>query len=185
MNFYSLLLSIKHWFREWGVALFSALSTYGLLLLAQPPNDAPEAAFGFLLPCLIWFSFRPKLSKVLWTFFWAGILYHLLLIGWMRHVTLEGMVVTAIMLSTYNLPWFWLSRKAIDFALNQKFGKRLIYLAVLPSAWVSLEWARCQFTLGFPWCPLSVTQWERPVMIQVASYTGSWAFLFLIFLIFA
>ena len=64
-------------------------------------------------------------------------------------MTLEGMVVTAIMLSTYNLPWFWLSGKAIDFALNQKFGKRLIYLAVLPSTWVSLEWAVVNLPLVF------------------------------------
>ena len=160
------------------MALFP-LSTYGLLLWLNHLM-MPEARLS--LVALFNLAFFSTQFGRLWTFFWAGILYHLLLIGWMRHVTLEGMVVTAIMLSTYNLPWFWLSRKAIDFALNQKFGKRLIYLAVLPSAWVSLEWARCQFTLGFPWCPLSVTQWERPVMIQVASYTGSWGISF--FLIF-
>ena len=178
MNFYSLFLSLKQWLRQWGIPFLSGFSTFGLLLIAQPPNDCPEAAFIFLLPALIWFSFKPSLKKIVWVFFVSGFAYHIFLIGWMRHITLEGMILASMLLSVYYLPWFMLARQWVSYALNQSFSKRLLYLICLPAAWVAMEWIRCQFTLGFPWCPLSVTQWERPMILQVLPWTGAWGLSF-------
>ena len=53
------------------------------------------------------------------------------------------------LLSVYYLPWFLLARRFILHGLSQSFGKRLIFLICLPAIWVSIEWLRCQFTLGF------------------------------------
>ena len=178
MNFYSLFLSLKQWLRQWGIPFLSGFSTFGLLLIAQPPNDCPEAAFIFLLPALIWFSFKPSIKKIVWVFFVSGFAYHIFLIGWMRHITLEGMALASMLLSVYYLPWFILARQWVSYALNQSFSKRLLYLICLPAAWVVMEWIRCQFTLGFPWCPLSVTQWERPMILQVLAWSGAWGLSF-------
>ena len=59
---------------------------------------------------------------------------------------------------------------------------RILVLVALSSLWVAVEWWRTLFTLGFPWCPLSVTQWERPVLLQASSFAGGWVVSF--FLVF-
>jgi len=152
----------------------ASISTYFCLFLAQPPNDSPEFAYFFLLPAIWWFSFRPKIRVVVVTFFLSGILYHMSLVGWMRHISLGGMLTACMLLSVYFLPWFLLARLLVPSSLGSGFRSRIISIIGLSCAWVSMEWLRCQFTLGFPWCPLSVTQWQRPVLLQNAQWFGSW-----------
>ena len=154
--------------------IFAPFATYFFLLFAQPPRDSPECAYFFLLPALAWFMFKPKRRIVLLSFFVAGFLYHVSLIGWMRHVAMPGMLSSSILLSIYNLPWFFLASVLIPWSLKGKFFHRLVSIFGLSFTWVAIEWARCQFTLGFPWCPLSVTQWERPVLLQTAQWFGGW-----------
>ena len=88
----------------------SAFCTYGLLLTAQPPRESAESAYFFLLPCLIWFSFKPNWKKVCIAFLSAGVLYHLTLVGWIRHITLPGMLGNAFFFcrSTTFRGSFWL-----------------------------------------------------------------------------
>ena len=162
--------------------LSASLGTYFFLLLAQPPNDSPEFAYFFLLPALAWFSFEPKLKVVLASFLFSGFLYYLSLVGWMRHVTVGGMLGACSLLSIYNLPWFFTARLVVPIALRSGFKIRIISIFGLSCVWISMEWFRCQFTLGFPWCPLSVTQWQRPVLLQNAQWFGSWIISF--FLVF-
>ncbi len=160
----------------------ASMGTYFFLLLAQPPRDSPECAYFFLLPAMIWFVYKPKVRIVLLAFFLGGFLYHVSLIGWMRHVVLGGMLSASVLLSIYYLPWFVLARILIPWALGGSFINRLVTIFGLSFAWVSMEWLRCQFTLGFPWCPLSITQWERPVLLQTSQWFGAWIVSF--FLIF-
>ena len=162
--------------------LVASMGTYFFLLLAQPPRQSPECAYFFLMPAIFWFSYKPKLRIVALAFFLAGILYHVSLVGWMRHISFSGMLLACVLLSLYHLPWFLLARVLIPKAVEGGFKKRVMVLLILPSAWVVVEWLRCQFTLGFPWCPLSVTQWERPVLLQTAQWLGAWGVSF--FLVF-
>lgn len=182
MSFYSWRLSSVAFVREWWAALTSAFCTYGLLLTAQPPRESAESAYFFLLPCLIWFSFAPGWKKITFAFLTAGILYHVTLVGWIRHITVPGMCAATFLLSLYNLPWFLMAGKLIPLAAKGGFRKRLAIMIGLSAFWVSIEWARGQFTLGFPWCPLSVTQWERPAILQTLPWTGAWSVSF--FLVF-
>ena len=112
----------------------------------------------------------------------SGFLYHVLLIGWMRHVSFPGMALSSIILTFYNLPWFFVAYRWINSVLNSRFSIRLLTILGLSSLWVLIEWARSLFSLGFPWCPLSVTQWERPAILQLVPYFGGWIVSF--FLIF-
>ena len=61
-----------------------------MLWSAHPPRQTPELAYIFLLPILIWFYFRPTLSKVLVCSF-VGWIYQIAMVGWMRHVSFGGM----------------------------------------------------------------------------------------------
>jgi apolipoprotein N-acyltransferase len=182
LSLHSWRLSAVAFAKEWWAALVAAFCTYGLLLTAQPPRESAESAYFFLLPCLIWFSFGPSRKKVCTAFLLAGILYHLTLVGWIRHITFPGMLAAAFLLSLYNLPWFLLAGKLIPQATKGGFRQRLFTMIGLSAFWVSIEWARGQFTLGFPWCPLSVTQWERPAILQTLPWTGAWSVSF--FLVF-
>ena len=66
--------------------------------------------------------------------------------------------------------------------IDSSFFVRLLLITGLASSWVLIEWIRSLFSLGFPWCPLSVTQWERPAILQLVPYFGGWIVSF--FLIF-
>jgi apolipoprotein N-acyltransferase len=175
-------LSAVAFAKEWWAALTAAFCTYGFLLTAQPPRESSESAYFFLLPCLIWFSFKPNFRKVAFVFLLAGWFYHMALVGWIRHMTFPGMLAATFLLSLYNLPWFLLAGKLIPRAAKGGFRQRIVTMIGLSAFWVSIEWARGQFTLGFPWCPLSVTQWERPVILQTLPWTGAWSVSF--FLVF-
>lgn len=168
--------------RKIWIPLIASTGTYFFLLLAQPPRDSPECAYFFLLPAIIWFCFRPTFREVTIAFFLAGVLYHLSLVGWMRHISPGGMLMACVLLSLYHLPWFLLARFLVPIASQSNFSKRFLIFLILPAAWVSTEWLRCQFTLGFPWCPLSVTQWERPVLLQTSQWLGSWGVSFFLVL---
>ncbi len=153
-----------------------------MLWLAHAPNDCPEAAYVFLLPVLIWFYFRPSFRKVAVCALLTGWMHQVALVGWMRHVSPGGMLITTFLLSLYQLPWFLLARAWIEPFDRGGFRARLLVIVGLSCFWVAIDWLRSSFTLGFPWCPLSVTQWERPVVLQTARYAGGWSIAF--FLVF-
>ena len=178
MNLYSFWLDLREWSREWLLPLLSGFASHCVLLFSQPPHHSPEGAYVFLLPSLIWLSFNPPMKKVLVVFLVTGWVYYMFLVGWIRHVSLPGMLLAALLLSIYQLPWFALARFMMPLGVHFSFSRRIVFLLVLPAAWVSIEWIRCHFTLGFPWCPLSTTQWERPAILQTARVVGAWSISF-------
>lgn len=175
-------LILLAWGREWGVPLFVSFSTYGLLWLAHAPRQSPESAYIFLLPVLAWFHFKPGYRKTIICLFISGWVYQVAMVGWMRHVSPGGMWFATFLLSCYNLPWFLAARFMYERFSTGGFISRFLVILGLSCFWVFIEWARTLFTLGFPWCPLSVTQWERPVILQVAYFSGGWSVSF--FLVF-
>ncbi len=102
------------------------------------------------------------------------------LLWWLRHVTLPGLAMGSLLLSAYLSLWFLLARWMLPKALAGGFWARFLSKLILASAWTFIEWARCQFTLGFPWCPLSVSQWQRPAILQGAEWLGGWWVSFLL-----
>lgn len=43
-----------------------------------------------------------------------------------------------------------------------------------------LEWSRTWLFWGFPWAPLALSQWERPVVLQIAAWSGAYGVSFLL-----
>ena len=149
---------------------------------AYPPRQGPEFAYFFLFPVLIWFYFRPSLRKTLACLLLAGWIYQIAMVGWMRHVSFGGMVTATFLLSCYNSVWFLFARAWYAYFINGSFSLRLLTIVGLSALWVVIEWGRTLFTLGFPWCPLSASQWQRPVLLQTAYLGGAWTVSF--FLVF-
>lgn len=160
-----------------------SFGSYFLLFLSQPPQQMPEAAYFFLLPTFLWFLSKPSSFKVLIAFLISGWVYNIVLVGWMRHVSFGGMFLATLLMSFYQIPWFLLASKWVPMAVKRNFFGRMSAIFGLASFWVLLEWSRCQFTLGFPWCPLSASQWERPAILQAVPYVGAWgvSFFLLVF----
>jgi apolipoprotein N-acyltransferase len=170
------------WVKEWGGPWLASIFTYTMLWVSHAPRQTPEAAYVFLLPVLIWFHFRPGYRKVFICLLLSGWAYQIAMVGWMRHVSFGGMCTATFLLSFYFSIWFALARMLYPWFSQGGFRVRLLVFVALSSLWVAIEWGRTLFTLGFPWCPLSATQWERPVLLQACSYTGGWAVSF--FLVF-
>ncbi len=179
---YSQRLSLVAWLKEWGLPLSLSLCTHGMLWAAHPPRQTPEFAYIFLVPVLAWLYSRPSTLKVFGCIIITGWIYQVAMVGWMRHVSFGGMCLATFLLSFYSSIWFLFAHSWINFFRKSTFAGRLLVITGLSALWVSIEWGRTLFTLGFPWCPLSVTQWERPVLLQGASVLGAWSVSF--FLIF-
>lgn len=182
LMFYSTRLSLVAWSKEWLFPILASFTSFLLLWAAHPPRHSPESAYLFLLPVLIWFHFRPNVRKTFLCILIAGWIYQIMMVGWMRHISLGGMLAATLLLSCFQCIWFLVARAWIGRIDILAFPKRFLVIVGLSSLWVLIEWARTLFTLGFPWCPLSVTQWERPVLLQSAWYGGGWTISF--FLIF-
>ena len=180
--FYSQRLSINAWFRDWGIPFTASFLGYAMLWGAHPPRQAPELAYIFLLPILIWFHFRPAFHKVLFCLLFSGWVYQMAMVGWMRHVSFGGMCVATFLLSCYHIIWFLFAYSWFPRFANGTFALRFLIIVGLSALWVTIEWLRTLFTLGFPWCPLSITQWERPVLLQTTYFAGGWTVSF--FLVF-
>ena len=169
-------------FQNYALGFLASGFSFFLLYLALPPNDFPEAAYFFLLPSLIWFSFKPKTKIVVVTVFFSGFVFNISLLFWMRHVTVSGLILTSFLLCLYHLAWFFAASKLVKTGTSGKLHRRLAVIIFLSSFWVVIEWGRSLFPFGFPWCPLSVTQWERPAILQMVPLFGAWIVSF--FLIF-
>jgi apolipoprotein N-acyltransferase len=179
---YAQRLSLLAWIKEWGGSWLACILSFGLLWMSHAPRQTPEAAYIFLLPVLIWFHFRPGYRKVLICLLLSGWAYQIAMVGWMRHVSFGGMCTATFLLSFYQAIWYVVARMLFSWFSEGGLKVRILVLVALSSLWVAVEWGRTLFTLGFPWCPLSVTQWERPVLLQASSYAGGWVVSF--FLVF-
>ncbi len=165
-----------------GQALALVLCSF-FYMSAFPPFDVSEAAFVFIIPMLLWLRMKPSYKAVAWTSLAIGWLVWLVLIFWLRHVTIIGMVLLAGIVGAHFMIWSlgaaWLSRR---FASENSWLGLPLALGVA-ALWVIVEHLRTWIFTGFPWLPLAASQWEHPIMLQSAAYFGSWGLSFsLIFL---
>lgn len=162
----------------WGV--LAGLLSCLLWILSIPPYEFPEAAYVAFIPLLLWLKRQPSWHLSLGVAFAVGAIAWFVILIWLRHVTWVGTIGLAAILALFFVIWLawarWLLPRAEGSAL---LGRLLAWLA-LAGAWVVLEWAREWILYGFPWAPLALSQWERPVVLQVAAWTGSLGVSFLL-----
>ena len=168
---------------------------------AFPPSPVPEAAFLLAIPGLLWTARRPAWKPFLigqwvaWTLTWFTLLI------WLRHVTWVGLFLLAAFLGLISASWFAVARlvapggptlaaeepgrlKPLGIPMLGSGGLGGVSLMLgLAACWVLLEWLRTWLFTGFPWLTLAASQWQRPIMLGIAPFTGAWGVSFLLILV--
>jgi len=157
------------------------LLTLVLYWAAFPAWSVPEAAYVFAVPLLLWLLIARPGRLVLFVLIQSvSILGWLGLLVWLRHVTVFGWIVLSVVLAQFLVAWFYLARLSLSRVLLKGVGMRLMCVFALAGAWCVLEWVRSWVFSGFPWLPLAASQWERPVVLQVIAWTGSYGLSFIL-----
>lgn len=156
------------------------LFTTVFYVAAFPPFNVNEGAFVFLAPFAIWLRFQPSYKLVFWTSLAIGWISWLVLIFWLRHVTWAGMVLLAGIVGLHFTLWAvgtaWLSRQWRDKGM----WSGIPFVFGSAALWVAVEYLRGWIFTGFPWLPLSSSQWNEPIMLQSAVYFGAWSISFVL-----
>lgn len=160
--------------------LFSILS--GVLLAFSFPN--------FNLTFLAWFSFvplflatrgcSPKKTFLLW--YLGGVVFYLITIYWIIHVTLIGLIVLVLYLALY-FGVFGIAIRRVSEVSKVSRVSGIIFLFVSPAVWVSLEFIRSHLFSGFGWALLGYSQTINPPLIQIADITGAYGVSYLVLLV--
>ena len=159
-----------------GVFGFTVLLTY----IAFPPVDTGEAAYVLALPAVLWAYRRPAFRLFAWTVLGAQAVAWTLLLGWLHHVTWAGLFLLGPFVGLLVGAWFLAVWWTIPRLAGHQAVVRIIGLLGLAALWVMLEWVRSVLFGGFPWLPLAASQWQRPLILQSASYAGAWSVSFLL-----
>ncbi len=154
-----------------------------LVWLAFPPARAPELAFVFAVPSLWWAARAPAwrwyaaTMTAAWSLAWG------VLIAWLYHVTLGGMVALAVFLGGYSTLWFLAARWVLPRVGRAGVGPKVLAAVGLAALWVVGEWVRSWLFTGFPWLTLAATQWQRPILLTLCPYVGAYGVSFLLILV--
>ena len=164
----------------WALAVFAltALLTY----VAFPPVNTGEAGYVLALPAVLWAYRRPAFRIFAWTVLGAQVVAWTLLLGWLHHVTWVGLLLLGPFIGLLIGLWYLAVWWAIPRLAGHPAMIRIIALLGLAALWVMLEWVRSVLFSGFPWLPLAASQWQRPLVLQSASYAGAWSVSFILIL---
>jgi len=164
--------------KYWGLlaAILSAL----LWVLSIPPFEFAESAYIAFVPLLLWLYTQPP-RRLFWVVaIGTGWVSWFAILIWLRHVTWFGTFALSGLLGLIFACWLWSARMLLPRIVEHGLVFRVIGFAGLAGAWVVLEWSRTWLLWGFPWAPLSLSQWERPVVLQVAAWSGAYGVSFLL-----
>jgi apolipoprotein N-acyltransferase len=163
----------------------AAAASAGLQLAAFPPAQLPEAAWVCLLPLLLWAWTGPAPRHAFAVGYAAGLLTWAGLLHWLPaftgHLTFIGatalgwlaMLALAAVLALFPASWLAAAAWALPRATGRPLLVRCTVLLGLAGLWCLLEWLRGWICTGFPWLPLAASQWQRPLVLQLATLTGA------------
>ena len=149
---------------SWAVLFYLSFPRPGLWFLAHI-DIVPLTLFALLT------NLRFKQTLLLYL---ASAAWWILMVFWLREVTIPGWITIGFYLGTYPLVYAWLVR-GITRRLNLP-----IWLAV-PIIWTSLEYIRGLLITGFPWFFLGHSQ--PTLIIQIADIVGVYGVSFVVAMI--
>lgn len=154
--------------------------TVVLAVLSFPPFHMPSLAYAMLVPGIYWAYLRPRFKVYAGTMFAAQAVAWAIILGWLHHVTWIGLLMLGPIVGAWIGVWYLAVWWTMPRVVGQPVLTRLTAMLGLAGAWVLVEWSRSWLLSGFPWLPLSVSQWERPSILQIASYTGAYGVSFVL-----
>ena len=149
------------------------VATVLLTVLSFPPFRFPEAAYAMLLPGVLWAYTRPTWRLYAMTMLASQAVAWTILLSWLHHVTWLGWLLLGPFIGVWVGSWYLAVRWMMPRMVGRPISQRLLAVLGLAGAWVVVEWSRSWLLGGFPWLPLSASQWERTSILQVAAYTGA------------
>ncbi|HDY87609.1 MAG TPA: apolipoprotein N-acyltransferase [bacterium] len=138
----------------------------GLILgCAYPPVGLGFLAYICLVPMLFVITgLKPR--RVLLLSFLSGLIFHVITVSWIRHITWIGMIAGILYLALfYSIPFFIAS-------LSSKIFPRM-GIIIFPFAVAGIEWVKSFDLLAFPWMILGNSQTYYPWLIQFADITSA------------
>lgn len=160
----------------WG-GVCCALLSAAMMTLAFPRWGIGWLAWVGLAPIFAATRSRPpRAAKWLWYLF--GVAWIYASICWfnvtiyVNALIIGGIILMALILGLLVLLFGWCA------IWLRRLGP--LSLALIPMAWVAIEWLHNFSDLSFPWLFLAHTQWDRPTLIQSASLFGTHGLSFLI-----
>lgn len=177
------------------VAVLVAVMTGLLMVVSFPPFDTPEAAYLWAAPFLMWVLLRQPSWRLTWMVAGSSqALGWIVILRWLRHfpehtgVAFPGvigwgaMILLGIIVGTFGATWLAAARVVLPRCRRSSLAYRLMVMLGLAAFWVVLEWVRANLFTGFPWLILAASQWQRPLVLQVAAVTGAWGISFMLIL---
>lgn len=161
-------------------ALAVFVATAVLTVLSFPPFHTPEFAYAMLVPGILWAYRKPGFKLYAGTLFAAQAVAWTIMLAWLHHVTWAGLLLLGPIVGAWVGVWFLAAWWAMPRMLERPAFTRMAAMVGLAGLWVVIEWTRTWLLTGFPWLPLSVSQWERSSVLQIASYTGAWGISFVL-----
>jgi len=159
-------------------AIMAAIVSGVLLYACFPPLNLSFLAWIALVPLFLALAGRSPKYDFLLSMFCGG----LFLVGVFSWILLEVPGYTFLhhaILALYMGPYF--GSFGLAFALISRRWGMVPALFAAPFIWVSLEFIRSNlFFLALPWALLAHSQYENPLVIQIASVTGAYGISFLI-----
>ncbi len=167
--------------RAWTVVACALTALFTVAMF--PPFNVAEAAYVFAVPVLVWLARGVPFRQAMAGLIPAHVVAWLVLIFWLRHVTWPGYVFLSMVLGLYATLWYLAAWCVLPRLREGDWRRRMAGLLGLAGLWVVFEWVRSFFLSGFPWLTVSTSQWERPLLLQVAAWTGGYgiSFLFVFF----
>lgn len=162
----------------WILAVFGF--TVFLTYVSFPPVSTGEAAYVLALPAILWAHRKPAFRMFAWTVLAAQMVAWTMLLWWLHHVTWFGLFLLGPFVGLIVGSWFLAVWWVIPRLQGHKAMVRILALLGLAGLWVVLEWFRSVIFGGFPWLPLAASQWQRPLILQVAAYAGAGATSFIL-----
>lgn len=162
------------------LGIFCGLATTLLWVLSIPPFKFAEAAYIAFIPLILWLYVRPPVRLCMGVALGAAWLSWFVILIWLRHVTLIGTILLGGLLAGFFIIWILAARYLLPKVAARTVALRALAFAGLAGFWVVLEWLRSWVMWGFPWAPLALSQWERPVVLQLAAWTGAYGVSFLL-----
>jgi apolipoprotein N-acyltransferase len=168
----------RHPHLGWVLAVFGF--TVFLTYISFPPVNTGEAAYVLALPAILWAYRQPSFRLFAWTVLGAQVVAWTALLGWLHHVTWVGLFMLGPFVGLLVGSWFIAVWWVVPRLVGHRALLRIFGLLGLAALWVVLEWFRGVIFSGFPWLPLAASQWQRPLVLQVAAYGGAWVTSFIL-----
>ncbi|MFO1448183.1 MAG: apolipoprotein N-acyltransferase [Opitutaceae bacterium] len=149
------------------------IATVVLSVVSFPPHAIPEAGYAFAAPALFWAYRRPAFRLYAWVVLGAHALAWTIILSWLHHVTWAGLLLLGPFTGVWVGVWFLAAHWVMPRLLGRPTLVRISAIFGLAALWVLNEWLRTWLLSGFPWLPLSASQWQRLSVLQIASYTGA------------